>query len=140
MSHQDTSSAVRRFFAAIDGGDFDAFDQLLATNYVAHFPGVPAPLDRAGAKGLFGAFRAAFPDIGHRLETTVAADDQVAVRLTITGTHRADFLGIPATGKTVTVSALNLFRFAGDRIAEHWVEYDTLGFLQQLGVAPVQAA
>jgi steroid delta-isomerase-like uncharacterized protein len=140
MSIQDTSNTVRRFFAAIDGGDLDALDTLLAADFVAHSPGVPEPLDGAGVKGLFGGFRAAFPDLGHRIETTVAADDRVAVRLTIAGTHRAEFFGMPATGKTVTVSALNLFRFAGGRIAEQWVEYDTLGFLQQLGMAPVQAA
>ena len=54
-------------------------------------------------------------------------------------THRADFIGIPATGQAVVISSLNLFRFQGDRIAEHWVEYDTYGFLQQLGAAPVPA-
>jgi steroid delta-isomerase-like uncharacterized protein len=140
MTGQDTNETVRRYFAAIDGHRFDDLDAVCALGYIAHFPGVPVPLDRASAKGLFAAFVAGFPDIAHRIDESVAEGDRVAVRLVITGTHRAEFNGIPATGKPVTIGALNLFRLdAAGHLAEHWIEYDTLGFLQQLGVAPVPA-
>lgn len=127
---------VRRFFAAIDAAHLDALDELCADDYSVHFPGVPGPLDRTGTKYLFGGFLAAFPGITHRIEETVAEGDRVATRLTIQGPHEGEFQGIPPTGKVVTMTALNIFRIADGRIVSHWIEYDGLGLLQQLGVLP----
>jgi steroid delta-isomerase-like uncharacterized protein len=130
---------IHRLFAEMDRVNLDALDEICAEDYTVSFPGVPSSLDRAGAKYLFGAFFAAFPGLTHQLDDLIVEGDKASVRLTIRGTHQAEFQGIPPTGKNVTIPALNMFRIAGGRIAEHWIQYDTLGFLQQLGVAPAPA-
>jgi len=140
MSSQENVQLIRRFFAEIDRTNVDALDQICADGYSVHFPGVPGPLDRAGTKYLFGAFLAAFPGLSHRVEETVAEGDRVATRLTIQGPHKGEFQGIPPTGKTVTMTALNIFRIADGRIVSHWIEYDALGMLQQLGAMPAPGA
>lgn len=130
MSSQGHGQVINSLFSAIDAGEIDTLDRHFADGYVAHFPGVPVPLDRAGAKGLFGAFRAAFPNISHNIESRLGEGALYAVRLKLTGTQQAEFNGIPATGKSIDISALNLFRFDGDQITEHWIEFDSLTMLQ----------
>jgi steroid delta-isomerase-like uncharacterized protein len=136
VSTEENVQLIRRFFAEIDRANLDGLDGICTDDYGVQFPGVPGPLDRAGAKHLFGAFVAAFPGISHGIEETVAEGDKVATRLTVRGTHRGEFQGIPPTGKDITITALNIFRIAGGRIASHWIEYDAVGMLQQLGVMP----
>jgi steroid delta-isomerase-like uncharacterized protein len=142
VSKEEHVRLIHRFFAALDRVNLDALDEICADDYRLNFPGVPGPLDRAGTKYLFGAFLSAFPGITHRVDEIIVDDDKVSTRLVIRGTHGAEFQGIPATGNDVTITALNMFRIAGSRIEEHGVQFDTLGFMQQLGVAsvPDQAA
>jgi predicted ester cyclase len=61
-------------------------------------------------------------------------------RFAITGRHTGEFQGIPATGKTVTFPATDIYRFENGRIAEGWALMDFLSFLQQVGHAPVSDA
>ena len=58
------------------------------------------------------------------------------LRFTLRGTHKGDLMGIPATGKQVTMTGLDLFRLVDGKIVEELVEWDALGLLQQLGVVP----
>jgi steroid delta-isomerase-like uncharacterized protein len=74
---------------------------------------------------------------GHwEIEDMFSTDDKVVVRWTGSGTHVADVNGIPATGRTIRVDAISVHRMAGGKIAETWEVWDTLGFLQQIGVIP----
>jgi predicted ester cyclase len=66
----------------------------------------------------------------------IVEGDRLAVRSTMRGTHEGDFMGIPATGKTVEVSNFDFVRFANDRAAEHWGAIDSDAMMEQLGVAP----
>jgi predicted ester cyclase len=66
----------------------------------------------------------------------IAEGDKVVQRWTFRGTHQGEFMGIPATGVQVILSAIEIFRLADGKIAEQWVEADNLGSLQQLGVIP----
>ncbi len=66
----------------------------------------------------------------------VAEDENVAIAYTGTGTHRGNFHGIAPTGKKIDVSAISIHRMQAGKIAETWEVWDTLGFLQQLGVVP----
>ena len=58
------------------------------------------------------------------------------MRWTGTGEHVAELNGIPPTGKKIDVSAISIHRMSAGKIAETWEVWDTLGFLQQLGVVP----
>jgi steroid delta-isomerase-like uncharacterized protein len=79
----------------------------------------------------------AFPDIHWSVDGTITEGEKKAVRFTFTGTHKDAFRGIPPTNKKVTVQAISIsHRNADGKIIEEWHMYDTLGFMQQLGVIP----
>ncbi len=77
----------------------------------------------------------AFPDLHYAVHDVVAAGDQVAVRWTATGTHRGEFEGVPPTGKQVTMAGMSLCRMEDSQIHEMWNVWDSLGLMQQIGVA-----
>lgn len=79
---------------------------------------------------------AAFPKYGFLAEDVVAADDKVVVRFTIRGTQHGAFMGIPATGKAIQVPAIIIYRIQNGKIAEHWMQVDSISMLQQLGAMP----
>jgi steroid delta-isomerase-like uncharacterized protein len=81
-------------------------------------------------------FRTGFPDIQVSIEDLVAEGKKVVAHWTWCGTNQGEFQGIPPTGKQVTGSGISIQRIADGKIAEAWVNFDTLGMLQQLGVIP----
>jgi predicted ester cyclase len=62
--------------------------------------------------------------------------DKVVTRKTFRGTHGGDFLGIPATGKPVSVGVIDVVRYENGQIVEHWNQVDMFGLMQQMGVIP----
>jgi predicted ester cyclase len=102
---------------------------------------MPAP--GPGVEGLtavIGAFTAAFPDIQITLEQVLADGDFVSTYGYYTGTQNGDFMGIPATGKTVKVYYSDLWRLENGKAVENWVVMDNLSMMQQLGVIPAPEA
>jgi steroid delta-isomerase-like uncharacterized protein len=79
---------------------------------------------------------AAFPDMHWVVEEMVAEGDKVFTRFTWTGTHRGPFLGVPATGKSVTVKGVVIDELAGGKMSRSRILMDSLGMMQQLGVIP----
>jgi predicted ester cyclase len=69
----------------------------------------------------------------------IAEDDKVVLRVTAGGTHQGEFQGIPATGRTVTITGMGIARIEDGRIAESWWDFDALGLMQQLGAVPAPA-
>lgn len=114
-------------------------DQLFVPDYIHHDPGLPPELQsgRDAYKQLVTVFRTGFPDIKVTVEDMVAEEEKVVARWSWRGTNQGEFQGIPPTGKQVTGSGISIHRIAEGKIAEAWVNFDTLGMLQQLGVIPV---
>ena len=81
-------------------------------------------------------FRTAFPDIHFTVEDQIAEGDNVVNRVTARGTHQGELMGIPPTGKQVTVTGITIDHIVGDKLAESWGILDIWGMMQQLGVAP----
>lgn len=116
-------------------GELDAVDDFVAAEYVEHDPTVAETLrGREAYKANVEQFRTAFPDITVTIEDTLVEGDRIALRQRFTGTHRGPFMGIEPTGETVDVSALLICRIADGKIAETWVQTDTVELLAQLGV------
>jgi steroid delta-isomerase-like uncharacterized protein len=78
----------------------------------------------------------AFPDLHFMVEDLIAEGDRVVARYTGQGTHQGDLMGIPPTGKQITVTNILITRIANGKIVEQWLNFDALGMLQQLGVVP----
>jgi len=135
MSQEENKAVVRRFFAALDDQDIDEVGDLLASDYRLHFDANPE-MDRGAGIGFFGDFLAAFPDISHQVQDQLSEGDRVATRIVVRGTHQKEMMGIPATGKEIAISAINMIRVDDGKIAEHWVNSDSLGMMMQLGVVP----
>jgi steroid delta-isomerase-like uncharacterized protein len=140
MSTEDNKATTRRGFEeGWNQGKVAVFDELFASTFSYHDPALPTGLNTQGYKQLVTAMRKAFPDLQITIEDLIAEGDQVAVRLTLRGTHTSDLvtvMHIPATGKQVTESIIAVIRFASGKAVEAWNQADTLGFLQQLGVVP----
>jgi predicted SnoaL-like aldol condensation-catalyzing enzyme len=139
----DTTSTkaidLRYIDEVLNGRNLDAIDQICAESYVSHVPGMP-DMDRAGDKQLVGSMFAGFPDLEFEVGDQIAEGDRVLHTLTGRGTHQAEFMGIPPTGRRVEVTGMNINRIAGGKIAESWGVIDILGLLQQLGVVPTPGA
>ncbi len=102
---------------------------------------VPLPVRGVeGFKQIVGMFKAAFPDIHVDIQDMFGDGDLVGSRGMFTGTHRGEFMGVPATGRPVTIKYLDLWRIRDGRFVETWVQMDMLGLMQQLGVVPAPAA
>ena len=78
----------------------------------------------------------AFPEDQVRIDEIVAEGNLVVYRGTESGTHKAEFLGIPATGKSATWTEIQFFRFQDGKVAEHWVDVDLFSWFTQLGIIP----
>ena len=136
MSTEENKELVRRAFAAMTSGHLDQLGELLAPDVVNYsFP------DTRGVEGftqVMGMFITAFPDMEMHMDDSIAEGDKVATRGYFTGTHKGDFMGIPATGKSIRVSYTDIWAVKDGKLAENWVQMDILGMMQQLGVAPSQ--
>lgn len=84
-------------------------------------------------------FESGFPLYQVKAEDIIEQGDRVAVRALFTGVHQGEFNGIPATGKTVQLQFMAIYRFEGGKIVEHWLEGDQLAMLTQLGVMSTEA-
>lgn len=100
-----------------------------------HDPQVPAGVGPQAVADVVSVYQEGVN--GHwQIEDIFSSGDKVTVRWTGSGTHVGEVNGIPPTGKSVSVDAISIHRLQGGKIAETWEVWDTLGFLQQLGVVP----
>ncbi len=136
MSKAANIAAQERFGKAINTNNLADFKEVVATDCIDHDP---APDQLKGPQGyisFFGELIAAFPDFAVDVEHLVADDDNVAFAYTATGTHRGEFMGIPATGRRFRIRGMQISRFNSDAMmVERWGSSDQLGILQQLGAA-----
>ncbi len=132
---------ARRSFDEIwNIGNLDVADELFSPDYVNHDPTSPeVPPGPEGVKQLARMYRRAFPDLRFIIDEMLATGDRVITRWTGQGTHRGPLRGLPATGRPARVTGISIHRIAGGRIVETWLNWDTLGLMEQLGAAPVPA-
>jgi steroid delta-isomerase-like uncharacterized protein len=141
LSADTNKEIVRRLTVEVWDGDFGVIDELAAPDYVGHDPSQPE--DTRGPEGIkefVGTYLAGFPDGKITIDEQLAEGDLVASRWTGRGTHKGELMGIPPTGKQVTVSGLTISRVKNGKVVEEWQNWDTLGMLQQLGVVPEMAS
>ena len=134
---EENKALTRRFYEeTINKGNVDAFDEFLSSDFIDHNPDPGQGPGREGLKQSFEQGRAAFPDLRLTIDDMIAEGDKVVTHLTFTGTHKAEYGGIPATGKQVRVTAIDIIRITGGKAVESWGLSDAAGMMQQLGVFP----
>jgi steroid delta-isomerase-like uncharacterized protein len=137
MRTEENKAVYRRFLdVGFNTGDFAALGTVLDANYVDHDapPGIPPGPE--GIAQLLSVYRAAFPDVHMCVEQQAAEGDLVATRYVFHGTHTGNLMGIPPTGKQVTMTGTTIARVVDGKMVEAWVNYDLFGLMQQLGVIP----
>lgn len=133
----DHAATVRNLYDLLNAGDIDGFGDLLADDFVEHEETPGLEPTKAGVTEFFRMQRAAFPDMRMEPQDVIASGDKVVARVRYTGTHQGDFLGIPATGKSVEIQLIDILLLGSDGlIHEHWGVLDALAMMQQLGVVP----
>jgi steroid delta-isomerase-like uncharacterized protein len=133
-SAEEMKHTIRRIREQIiPAKDLSLLDVFYAQDYVYH--GIPMIGDLTGVhafKQLISSFSAGMADARETVADQIAAGDTVVTRLTGTGTHTGDLMGVPASGNRLAWTAILITRFSDGKIAEEWAEFDALSFSQQL--------
>ncbi|HUI76061.1 MAG TPA: ester cyclase [Candidatus Acidoferrum sp.] len=134
-------NVVRRTIEELwNKGDASLADQLLAPNYTHHDSATPdVGRGPESEKKRLAIYRTAFPDLRLTIEDLIAEGDLVMARWSARGTHRGELNGIAPTGKQFHITGVSIARISNGKMAEGWVNWDALGLMQQLGVAPEMA-
>ncbi len=136
MSTEENKALSRRLIEEVwNQGNLAVIDELIAPNYVDHDPTGPIQ-GPEGMKQFVSMYLTAYPDTHFTIEDQIAEGDRVVTRWTARGTHKGPLMGIPPTGKQVTVAGISIDRVVNGKLVEDWTSYDALGMMQQLGVVP----
>jgi steroid delta-isomerase-like uncharacterized protein len=135
-TEQEANKAIARSFfeQVLDQGHLEKYADSHAPNFVAHGRTRDATLeeDLAAAR----EERKAMPDMHIKINEIMAERDLVFVYWTVSGTNTHGGLGLPATGKRITVPGMTLFRFKAGKMIEEWGVWDMLSVMQQQGLLP----
>lgn len=124
---------VRAASRAFNAGNTDECLARIAPDFIINLAELPEPMHgREAWRQNFETMKHAFPDVQAHIEDIVAADDKVAVRLRIRGTHSGEFLGIPATGRAIDYVSHEFYCIADGLVAEEWICSDMATLLRQL--------
>jgi steroid delta-isomerase-like uncharacterized protein len=133
---EDQNKALlKRLFDEINNGNFENFGEVYASDYTVYIPSNnPKPMSLEEAMEYMKPVFEAFPDMNWNIQDIIANGDKVIVRSIVTGTHKGDMQGIPATGIKVNVGCIVIYRLQDGKIVEEWAEEDNLGMMMQLGM------
>jgi predicted ester cyclase len=134
MSIEENKKIVQRYQEIYNSNDLDSLGEVVSEDLLTPkiMPGIPTGIE--GAKAAHRIMLTGFPDYQTIIDDLVAEGDQVAARITMSGTNTGSFMGMPATGKYVLFTGMYIARIANGKIVEHWGEEDGVSLLQQLGV------
>jgi steroid delta-isomerase-like uncharacterized protein len=138
---QNNAAVVRSFVdKVINQGDMVSAEQYVWEDVVEQvpFPGQGPGLE--GLKDVLRSMRSAFPDLDFSIKEQISEGDKVASRFEWTGTHEQEFLGVPATGRSVRVWGVVIDRLEANRIKDTRIIMDIFGLMMQLGALPPPAA
>ena len=140
MSTEKNKQIIRRLFEeGMNQRNFSLIDEFVADSYVNH--DMPGNEKGPGAfRNIIEGFVSGFPDMRIHVAEIIGDGDLVATRGEWTGTHSGNFMGIPATGKNISVKYMDMWRLENGKAAENWVQMDMPAMMQQLGVMPAPAA
>jgi len=133
VSREQNIAAQESLAESINNGDLDAAMESFSVDALDHDPAPGQGPGRAGFKDFFTELTSAFPDAHIEPAMLVADDEHVCVAYKLTGTHKGDFQGIAATGRSIDVRGVQIGRFANGQIVERWGSTDEVGILRQIG-------
>ena len=128
---------LRRVHDQVNQGNFEVFDEALATGYARHCQAMPPGAQEIRGAGPLKAFvrehLEAFPDWHDTIDFMFASDDRVAYQTTSTGTQTGQIGPFPPTGRKVKLVSIIIQRLENGKVAETWISWDNVALLTQLG-------
>ena len=135
MSEQENMAAIQEIFDAYSKGDLSILDKHCAPNFVRQLVGMP-PMGKDEYRQLLMGLGMDQGTAKSTVDEMIADGDRVAFRVTHVMTHSVPVMGIPPTGKEITVHEAYFSRFENGKIAEWWCLGDMLALYQGLGIQP----
>jgi steroid delta-isomerase-like uncharacterized protein len=127
---------VSQFYSkVINSGNINLMDSLVAENYQEHEPLPGYQPDKEGLKQFFVMMRKAFPDLKNDVKFMVAEGNKVVSYITMTGTHKGEYMGAAGTGKTFEIQVIDVIQVVNGKMTEHWGVGDYMTMMAQLGLA-----
>jgi C-1 hydroxylase len=134
VSIEANKDLIRRYVATWNSGDVEALSQFWAPDMQHHTRSQSH--DFEGVRRIVTEFGDAFPDLQFELQDIVAEGDRVVTRMRATGTHTSDYMGVPASGRSIDCAVMGVARIENGKMAEHWGVTDELAIMQQIGLVP----
>jgi steroid delta-isomerase-like uncharacterized protein len=133
----DVKEIARRLAEGPWQGKIDEVLEFVGDDYVAHVPGSAEPFrGKEGFREFVTTYLTGFPDATITVDDQIAEGEIVATRWTGRGTNTGELMGLPATGRQITVDGITYSRFVDGKAREAWITWDTLAMMQQLGAVP----
>ena len=134
----DNKAIVRRLYEEVwNNRKLEVVNELISPNHALQGPTVfGSSIGPEAYKRQVSSLLEAYPDLLWTIEDTIAEKDRVVACWTLSGTHKGDFMGVPATNKKVSVSGMTIHHIAGGKIMDSHTNWDALGMMQQLGAVP----
>jgi steroid delta-isomerase-like uncharacterized protein len=132
MSFAANTAALQRAGGAWNVGDLGGYLELYDESIKLHGYS-PEPMSKDEVRSFYAGIHEAFEGPKLMFHEVFGGDDRLACRFTMTGSHRGEFLGIPPTGRDVSVDGITILHFRDGRCVERWSIADMLGWLGQLG-------
>lgn len=137
MCKEQNKRVMEQFVRFINTGDSALGEGIISPEVIFHAPTSPEPLRGFdGYIAVLDMMRGAMPDVQWTVEEVIAEDDKVMIRFTMAGTHTGAFMGMPPTGKSVKVTAMNIYQLADGKIVREHGLPDIFTMLMQLGMIP----
>jgi steroid delta-isomerase-like uncharacterized protein len=129
---EENKTIAGHLYQRVSVGDLDVIDEVISDAFVEHevMPGLEP--NKAGVRQMFEMFINAFEGAKFEVGDMIAEGDKVFALARMTGTHRAEFMGVPPSGRAIDVGVADFFRFADGQVIEHWGVMDTGAMMQQL--------
>ena len=136
MTAEKNRMLTQEVYDGFNANDWNKVGTVIPENFTEHSPEPGQKPGLEGLKEMFVGYRTAFPDMKMVVNKIVAEGDMVVIYSTVTGTNTGPFMGMPATGKPITIEGYDMMRFSNGKSVEHWGLYDNAKMMMQLGLMP----
>lgn len=128
---QQNEAALMRAVKAWNSGDVDSYMELYAESIRLHAGTYDFP-DKQAVDGMYKGFHAAMSDLRLDIHETFGDGERLAARYTVTGTHTGELMGIPPTGREISMTGITIMHFEDGRVVERWDSDDSAEVLSRL--------
>jgi predicted ester cyclase len=135
MSVDENKAALERAIASWNSGDLSGYLELYDPEIRLHGYS-PQPMDKAAVTEFYAGSWDVFTRQKLTIQEVFGADEKLCVRFTNTGTHEGVLMGVPPTGRELTMEGITVMHFREGRCIERWSVVDGVSALMQMGAFP----